>query len=303
MRFKEEIRKILSQIPKGYVTTYGEMAKALGDIRASRAVFDFLSRHPQGSHRVVNSHGKVRPQQIKPLEKDRVPVREGLVHDMDRILFKDFQTNYPLRVLRREQEKLAGKVVLEDGFKSIERVCGFDLAYEGSKAICAFAVVDSEGLDVLEKGTIVQETEFPYIPSYLTYREFPAIRDAFKEVKSNVDVLLVDGHGFLHPRRAGIACHVGVKLKKPTIGVAKNLLLGSVEKEPSGPGDFRRVMEMGDMLGYALRSSTSKRLIYVSPGHLVSLESSVQITRTLCKDRIPEPLKVAHRVASSRKQG
>jgi deoxyribonuclease V len=303
MRFEEEIRKILSQIPKGYIATYGEMAKALGDVRASRAVFDFLSRHPQESHQVVNSHGKVRSHQIKPLEEDGVKVEGGLVRDMNRILFEDFQTDYPLRNLRREQEKLAGKVVLKDGFKSTERICGFDLAYEGSKAICAFAVVESEGLDVLEKGSIVRETEFPYIPSYLTYREFPAIRDAFKEVKSDMDVLLIDGHGFLHPRRSGIACHVGVKLRKPTVGVAKNLLLGRVEREPSEPGDFERVMENGDMLGYALRSSTSKRPIYISPGHLVSFESSVRITRTLCKDRIPEPLKVAHRVASSHKQG
>lgn len=301
MRFREEIRKILSQIPEGCVTTYGEMAKALGDVRASRAVFDFLSKNPRESHRVVNSRGEVRLGQIESLEKDGVKVGGGLVLDMDLILFKDFRTDHPLMILRREQEKLAGKVVLEDGFKSVERVCGFDLAYEGDKAICAFAVVDSEGLNVLEKGTIAQETEFPYIPSYLTYREFPAIREAFKEVKSDVDILLIDGHGILHPRRAGIACHVGVKLKKPTIGVAKNLILGSVEGEPLAPGDTGRVMENSDMIGYALGSSTSKKPIYISPGHLISFESSAQITRSLCKDRMPEPLKVAHRLASSRK--
>lgn len=302
MRFSEEIRKILSQIPRGCVTTYGEMANALGDVGASRAVFDFLSGNPRESHRVVNSRGKVRPGQIESLEKDGVKVREGFVLDMDQVLFKDFQTDYPLMILRREQEKLAGKVILEDGFKSIERVCGFDLAYEGDKTICAFAVVDFEGLDVLEKGTIVQDVEFPYIPSYLAYREFPPIRDAFRKVKCDVDVLLIDGHGFLHPRRAGIACHVGVNLKKPTIGVAKNLLLGSIEREPSGPGDFERVTENGDMLGYALRSSTSKKPIYISPGHLVSFESSLQVAKSLCKDRIPEPLKVAHMMASSGKQ-
>lgn len=302
MRFKEEIRKILSQIPEGRVTTYGEIAKALGDVKASRAVFDFLSGNPREWHRVMNSHGKVRPGQIKSLERDGIKVREGLVLDSDRILFKDFETDHPLKILRREQEKIAGNVVLEDGFKSVERVCGFDLAYEGSKAICAFAVVDCEELDILEKGTIIRETEFPYIPGYLTYREFPPIRDAFREVKSDVDVLLVDGHGFLHPRRAGLACHVGVKLEKPTIGVAKSLLLGSIEGELSSPGDSELVTENGDVLGYALRSSTSKKPIYISPGHLVSFESSLQVTKSLCKDRIPEPLKVAHAEASSSKR-
>ncbi|MFQ5910354.1 MAG: endonuclease V [Thermoplasmata archaeon] len=301
MRFKEEAWKILSQIPEGRIATYGEVARALGDVRASRAIFNLLEESHQ-EHRVVNLEGRASPWQIEPLEKDGVTVEGGRVLEMNDILFKDFQTTYPLRRLREEQEDIAKEVVLENGFEKVERVCGFDLGYEDNRAICAFAVVDTESLEIIEKGAAIKETDFPYIPGYLAYREYPAINVAYKRLRTDVDVLLVDGHGLLHPRRAGIACHVGVKLETPTIGVAKNLLLGSVRRPP-GMGGIERVHDKGEMLGYALRSSISRSPIYVSPGHLVSFESSVQIVKNLCRTRIPEPLRVAHGIASSERQG
>ncbi|MFQ6107337.1 MAG: endonuclease V [Thermoplasmata archaeon] len=303
MEFTRELREILSQIPEGCVATYGEVARALGDVRASKAVFDFLSRNRQESFRVVNSQGETRRWQIEALSKEGIPVREGLVLNLDQVLYNDFETDFPLRRLRNEQEKIAREVVPEDGFESIKHVCGFDVAYDNDLAKCAYAVVDAERLDVTDKGVLEARVDFPYIPSYLAYREYPAIKAASERVRVGADILLIDGHGLSHPRRAGIACHVGVKLKRPTIGVAKSLLVGSVEREPSKVGDFERVLDAGDMIGYALRSSTSRRPIYVSPGHLVSFESSVQIVKGLCKTRLPEPLREAHRTASLERQG
>lgn len=302
MRFSHELEKVLSQIPEGRVTTFGEVAKALGDVRASKAVSDFLAGNRQRSHRVVNAQGKARPWQIESLKNDGIAVIDGRIRDLDHVLFRDLRAECPLKLLREEQREVAGGVVLEDDFEDVKNVCGFDLAYEDDRAVCAFAVVDVKNLDVIEKDVVVKEIDFPYIPSYLTYREYPAIRAAFERVRSDVDVLLIDGHGYSHPRRAGIGCHVGVKLGKPTIGVAKSLLVGKT-RTPSKVGDSERVLHNDETIGYALRSSTSKRPIYVSPGHLVSFESSVRIVKSLCKTRIPEPLRQAHLAATAGKGG
>lgn len=302
MRFGHELEKILSQIPEGRVTTFGEVAKALGDVRASRAVSGFLARTRQQTHRVVNVQGRARPWQIESLENEGIAVIDGRIRDLDDVLFRDFLSESPLERLREEQREVAGSVVLEDGFENVKNVCGFDLAYEDDCAVCAFAVVDVKSLDVIEKDVVAREIDFPYIPSYLTYREYPAIRTAYERVRSDVDVLLIDGHGYSHPRRAGIGCHVGVKLGKPTIGVAKSLLVGKT-RTPSRAGDPERVLHNDETIGYALRSSTSKRPIYVSPGHLVSFKSSVRIVKGLCKTRIPEPLRQAHLAATAGKRG
>jgi deoxyribonuclease V len=302
MMFSQELRRVLLQIPEGRVSTYGDVARALGDVRASKAVSDFLAGSHKESHRVVTAEGRARKWQIGPLSDEGVPISGERVGDLESVLFREFRAEHPLEHLREEQRENARNVVLEDGFEEVRSVCGFDLAYDGGVALGAFAVVDAEDLEVVERGTITMEIDFPYIPGYLTYREFPAIRAAWKMVSSDVNVLLIDGHGYAHPRRAGIACHVGVKLGMPTIGVAKSLLVGEVETPPRA-GESGRVMDDDEMIGHALMSSTSKRPIYVSPGHLVSFESSVRVVKSLSRTRIPEPLRHAHSLGASAKLG
>lgn len=298
MRFAKELEKIASQIPRGRVTTYGQVAKALGDVKAAKAVFGVISRSRQ-THRIVNAEGKVSEWQIRLLRDEGIEVGDS-VRDMKAHLFTDFRTDFPLKALREEQEWIAEKVVAEDDFEDVELVCGFDLAYDDSEAICAYVVVETGNLEVVEKGTIRMEIDFPYIPGYLAYREFPAIECAHRELESMVDVLLVDGHGIMHPRKAGIACHVGVKLDVPTIGVGKSPLVGRVEVPPE-PGSCERVLDGDEMVGHALRWPTSKKPIFVSPGHKVSFNTAAKLVRRLMKSRIPEPLRLAHELATARR--
>jgi deoxyribonuclease V len=300
MMFGQEMKRVLVQIPEGCVTTYGDVAKALGDVKASRAVSDFLTRNRRESHRVVTAEGRTRPWQVEPLRREGISISGRVVDDLDELRFREFKCEYPLKRLREEQSRIAKSVVLEDGFEEVGTACGFDLAYDGVRALCAFAVIEVEGLNTIEQGVISKETDFPYIPGYLAYREYPEIRAAYDQVRSDVDVLLTDGHGYAHPRRAGIACHVGVNLGKPAIGVAKSLLVGEVETPPS-KREPERILDNDEMVGHALRRPTSRRPIYVSPGHLVSFESAVRVVKTVCRTRIPEPLRQAHLIATSGK--
>lgn len=203
-----------------------------------------------------------------------------------------------LESLTNEQVKLAKQVSLKDGFSSIRRVAGFDLSFSGEKIFCSGVVMDYETLEVIEKKIVRTKEIFPYIPTFLSYREAPAILKTYMRLKKKPDLVLLDGQGICHPRGLGIASHIGVSLNKPAIGVAKSRLCGDF-REPR-PGRPEKIVFDNRQVGWAFRNKYKP--IFISPGHRVSLKSSLDIVLNCTKrHRLPEPLRLAHLYATQTK--
>jgi deoxyribonuclease V len=200
-----------------------------------------------------------------------------------------------LNRLYREQERLAKRAMLYDAFGRIRYVAGVDCSYLDDHVIGGAVVIDYESLKPVEQAHVVLSLKFPYIPGLLAYREAAAMIAAFREVRHDVDILMIDGFGVNHPRMCGIATHVGVKLDIPTIGVGKSFLCGET------CGDY--ICQSGERVGKMVYSGSSKRPVYVSPGHKVSLDTAVEIvTHCIRSGRIPEPTRLAHEYVTALKQ-
>jgi deoxyribonuclease V len=198
--------------------------------------------------------------------------------------------------LKRIQVDLKKRLVLRDGFSKIQKIGGVDISYSrpGGRAICAVVVLDYDKLEVVESLVIETKTSFPYVPTFFSFRESAPIIKTFKRLKEKPEVLLIDGQGIAHPRGLGLASHVGVKLDFPTIGVAKSVLVGEFNP-PIHQGDSVIMSYENQVIGYAYKSKKLSNPIYVSPGHLVSLRSSLQIVKMCIKgNKLPEPLRLAH---------
>lgn len=282
MDFRSEIERLLRQIPEGRVARCGDVARALGDARASMAVFRFVRDRPivPGASRVLSGTGG-----------SAAGAR----------FFTDFVGDAPLEKLREKQLALAAKVSSRDAFRSVRTIAGVDVSYDADRGFATAVVLRARDLAVVDEAHVTRAVTFPYIPTYLAQREFPIVRAAIDKLAEPPTVLLVDGHGRLHPARCGLACFVGVKLGVPTIGVAKNPLSGAMERRPD-VDEAVPVRVGGEVLGYAVRTSTSRRPLFVSVGHRVSLRTAVRIVRSVCVTRNPEPLRLAHNLATERKK-
>ena len=180
----------------------------------------------------------------------------------------------------RLQKNIAKKVVsTKDGFGGISRICGVDIAYSGSSraAYCSAVIMDRNMHQLVESVDVQTIVKYPYVPGLLMLREAEPIFYTLKLLKNTYDLLLIDGHGLLHPRKCGLACYIGVTLDKPTIGVAKSLLCGAVR-----PDGF--VELDGELLGYAISKKT-----YISVGHRITLKTAIE----LVKEVGIEPLRLA----------
>ena len=295
---------LVRQIPDGKISSYGEVAKALGDKIASRAVGRMMNQNPDANSmpcfKIVHSDGRIGgfglgiDDKIRRLKDDNVLVSDGKISNFESVLFKDFKTDYPLKDLRNEQIKLSKKVILKDNFNKLETVAGIDIAYpknEFENATGACVVMDYETKEIVDEFTISSKTNFPYISTYLTYRELPVIEKLVKNLKTKPTIFMFDGNGILHPYSFGLASHAGVVLDVPSIGVAKSLLYGEIKN--------RDVFINCEKKGFIYFSSSKVRNpIYVSPGHKVSFETSLQIVKHFCKYKIPEPLRKAHILAT-----
>ncbi len=198
------------------------------------------------------------------------------------------------------QNKLAGKVVLEDGFEKIKKVAGGDVAYGGDRAFSAAVVLDYAALEIVEKSVAESKVAFPYVPTFLAFREMRPLMKAIEGLKNKFDVLLLDGQGIAHPRSLGIASHLGVVLDIPTIGVAKSLLCGEVIGKPNKPA---QIFYNKKQVGYALQTKSGTSPIYVSPGNKVSLDSALKIVaHCIKKHKLPEPIRLAHNLAHAREK-
>jgi deoxyribonuclease V len=178
----------------------------------------------------------------------------------------------------RLQKDVAKKVVFaKDDFRKIRHICGVDIAYRGDAAYCSAVVMDRSMQQLVESVDTQTIVKYPYVPGLLMLREAESIFYTLKLLKNSYDLLLVDGHGLLHPRKCGLACYIGVTIDKPTIGVAKRLLCGTIR-----PDGFIELD--GEILGYAI----SKKL-YISVGHRVTLKTAIALIKGLGI----EPLRLA----------
>ncbi len=199
------------------------------------------------------------------------------------------------------QRELCGQVEASDRLVPVRRVAGVDVGFEADGAVtrAAVAVLRYPELTVLETAIARRPTEFPYIPGLLSFRELPAVLDALAQLSQPPDLLLCDGQGIAHPRRLGIASHLGLLTDIPAIGVAKTRLCGTHEEPPNQRGAWTPLWADGEIIGAVLRTRIGVKPLYISPGHRISLETSIQFVMACCtRYRLPETTRHAHRLAS-----
>jgi deoxyribonuclease V len=200
----------------------------------------------------------------------------------------------------RLQTDLAARVVVADRFGRIDTVAGVDVAYdrEGKRATAAIAVLRADDLSVVETRTLDTAVRFPYIPGLLSFRELPAICALLQHVTALPDLLICDGQGIAHPRRFGLACHLGVMFDLPAIGCAKTPLLGAGCEPGMARGDSAALLDQGETVGCALRTRSGVRPVYVSPGHRISVATACEwVLKLAPRFRLPEPLRLADQAA------
>lgn len=199
------------------------------------------------------------------------------------------------------QETLRSRVVRENLAGPVNTVAGVDVGFEdgGKTTRAAVAVLTFPGLDPVTSATSRSPTRFPYIPGYLSFRELPAVLEALAQLAMMPDLILCDGQGLAHPRRFGIACHLGVLTDIPCIGVAKSRLIGTHDDLPAGKGEWVPLRDAEETIGAVLRTRTRVSPVYVSIGHRVDLAAAIDYTlHCTTRYRLPETTRHAHRLAS-----
>lgn len=278
--------KLVSQIPEGKISTFREIAIALGDVVSAAACAYmqnvFRRRDDIPLHRVIRASGELggyrtedeARKDSKILREEGMTVTSGRVKFIEPLLFNDFETSYPLEKMRGEQAKLSENLSLEDDFDE-DIIGAADVSYDMWKGYAHFVYLE-EGEQVGRD--LVMKADFPYIPGYLFYREYRFVKKLAKNFQGTI---LIDGNGILHPRGFGLASETGVCLNKATVGVAKSLLLGQVKQS--------WIIYEGKKVGCVLGKHS-----IVSPGHRISLESSINLIKSRYNERYPELLRVAH---------
>ncbi|MBW1917679.1 MAG: endonuclease V [Deltaproteobacteria bacterium] len=185
-------------------------------------------------------------------------------------------------------------------------VAGVDVAYDkvGPALYGAVVVMTLPDLEIVEAVGATGEQQFPYIPGLLSFREIPILISALKKVRQRPDVILVDGQGVAHPRGLGLASHLGVLLRRPTIGCAKSRLIGKANEPGMEKGSISPLEWEGQVIGLVLRSRRSCKPLYLSPGNLITLEETLQVVlKCLDKYRLPLPLREAHLLSQRLRAG
>jgi deoxyribonuclease V len=207
---------------------------------------------------------------------------------------------------RAIQSDLASQVDLRDGIEldAITIVAGIDNAYiksdGGTKACAAVVAMSFPALKVIETAVAWEPVVFPYVPGLLSFREGPAVLAACAELRVAPDVVLLDGQGYAHPRRFGLASHIGVLLDRPTVGCAKSRLIGTFEEPERVFGAHMPLIDHGEVVGAAVRTRPRHKPLFVSPGHKVSVATAVAIVLACCRNGafLPEPTRLAHETVS-----
>lgn len=203
------------------------------------------------------------------------------------------------------QEKLQAEVITKDQFKEpIKYVAGVDMGFEDDGRIsrAAVAVLSSPDLELRDTSIVKRPTSFPYIPGFLSFREIPALLDALEKITITPDIIFCDGQGIAHPRRFGIACHLGLFVDLPTVGVAKSLFVGKHKELPQTRGSWQPLIYEAETVGAVLRTRDGVKPVYISSGHRISLTTAIDyVLRCAPQYRLPETTRIADRLASSTK--
>jgi deoxyribonuclease V len=181
---------------------------------------------------------------------------------------------------------------------AVRVVAGVDVSVKNDQSHAAIVVMTYPGFLVIETVLARRPTPFPYIPGLLSFREGPVLEEAFEQLKTEPDVFLFDGMGIAHPRRIGIASHMGLWLGRPTIGCGKSLLCGRYRDLGDEKGSAAPLVDKGETIGVALRTRTAKNPMFISPGHMADIPSAAELVlRCSPKFRLPEPIRLAHNAA------
>ncbi len=220
---------------------------------------------------------------------------------------------HPWRVTPAEaaaiQARLAPQVIAEGDPKAVRLVAGADIALgkpalsgvEGSNGRGAVVLLSYPDLRLVEHHLVEEPLTFPYVPGLLACREVPVLARAFQQLERTPDLLLVDGHGLSHPRRFGLACHLGLLLDLPTIGVAKSRLVGQHDEPPAAAGGRAELRDGPDLIGLVLRTRDGVSPVYVSVGHRIGLQEAAEWVLRLCRGyRLPEPTRLADQLSKGR---
>ncbi|MGI4020036.1 MAG: deoxyribonuclease V [Janthinobacterium lividum] len=215
---------------------------------------------------------------------------------MPQISPEEYESLSPAQAIEL-QKQLRTQIRIEPLFKPIQTIAGADISFNKFEetVYAGITVLSFPDLQEVAKSTIISKTTFPYIPGLLSFREIPALLLAWNQLKIKPDLLVLDGQGIAHPRRLGIATHFGLVTDTPTLGCAKSLLTGKFETLPEAAGSESLIYDQGEVIGAALRTKNKVNPVFISPGHRINLEQSLQIIK-LCINgyRIPEPTRKAH---------
>lgn len=195
------------------------------------------------------------------------------------------------------QQELRQKITLKPLEKPVSTIAGADISFNkySTTVYAGIVVLSFPDLQVIDKASVTDTTEFPYIPGLLAFREVPALSKAWEKLSTKPDVLVLDGHGIAHPRRMGIATHFGVVMQTPTLGCAKSLLTGRFKEPDNEPGSYTDMVHQNEVIGKVLRTKKNCKPVFVSPGNLITMEESIDlILQCIRKYRIPEPTRLAH---------
>lgn len=195
------------------------------------------------------------------------------------------------------QQEIRTQVRIEPLTRPVETIAGADISFNkfSEKIYTGIVVLRLADLQIVETVGLRTTSKFPYVPGLLSFREAPSLLEAWEQLKIKPDVLMLDGQGLAHPRRLGIACHIGVWLDIPTLGCAKSILVGRHAELPFEAGSYAPLVDKGEQVGVALRTKNKVAPVYVSAGHRLDLPTAIDLVlRTTTKYRQPEPTRQAH---------
>lgn len=202
--------------------------------------------------------------------------------------------------LTEQQREMQERIVIQKPDFDLKLIAGCDSSFIGEDTILSvFVLLAYPSLEVIEKVWHHGPVELPYIPGFLAFREAPNLLKAYEKLQQKPDLIMVDGHGISHPRRLGIATHLGLHLNKPTIGVAKKVLVGKYTEPATTKGSIAPLIHKDEIIAYVLRTKDNVKPVFVSPGHLMDLESATTIAMACTtKYKLPEPTRLADHYAA-----
>lgn len=202
------------------------------------------------------------------------------------------------------QKQMASQVSLQTEEIQVRYIAGVDVGFEedGKVTRAVIAVLDAVTLQLVTSSLAKLPTSFPYVPGLLSFRELPAVLKAYEQLEITPDVLLCDGQGIAHPRRFGIASHLGVLIDKPTIGIGKTRLIGHYQEPSNSKGEWEPLLHKGERIGTVLRTRMNCKPLFVSPGHQVDHQQSIDLClQATTRFKLPETTRHAHHIASNLK--